>query len=123
MTTRRFALAGLLALVACGWPLVDPDLAPAWDAYRRGDYATAYREWLRLARQGNATAQTHLGLMYYDGVGVPQDYAKAAAWLRKAAEQGEPLASARLAAMVERGLGVPQKRAQPWLDWRRQAPD
>ena len=41
------------------------------------DYAEA-RKWYRLAAdQGNADAQTILGLMYHFGQGVPQDYAEA----------------------------------------------
>ena len=35
----------------------------------------AAMKWFRLAaEQGNATAQTNLGLMYGNGDGVPQDF-------------------------------------------------
>ncbi|MDA0221360.1 MAG: tetratricopeptide repeat protein, partial [Proteobacteria bacterium] len=68
---------------------------PAWadyqdgvDAYNRGDYATALHEWRPLAEQGNAYAQSILGVMYYEGTGVPQDYAEAVRWYRLAADQG-----------------------------------
>jgi TPR repeat protein len=43
------------------------------------------------------SAQAHLGIAYYNGQGVPQDYAQAATWSRKAAEQGD--AGATLGAM------------------------
>ena len=33
--------------------------------------------------------QKNLGTMYYNGQGVPQDYAQAAYWYRKAADQGD----------------------------------
>ncbi len=58
---------------------------PAWAgmqeglaADKRGDYATALREWRPLAEQGDSDAQFNLGLMYYNGQGVAQNYAKAA---------------------------------------------
>ena len=58
------------------------------DAYDKGDYATALREWEPLAKQGHAAAQYMLGVMYYEGRGVLQDYKIAGKWYRKAAEQG-----------------------------------
>lgn len=39
-------------------------------------------------RKGHAAAQYHLGMMYYDGEGVPQDFTEAARWFGKAGEQG-----------------------------------
>ena len=40
------------------------------------------------AEQGDAEAQWNLGLSYYNGDGVRQDYEEAAKWYRKAAAQG-----------------------------------
>jgi len=57
-------------------------------AANRGDYATALRLWQPLAYQGDASAQSNLGLMYATGQGVPQDYAEAVRWYRRAADQG-----------------------------------
>ena len=34
----------------------------------------------QLAQKGDASAQSDLGGMYYNGLGVPQDYAQAAKW-------------------------------------------
>ena len=34
------------------------------EAYNKGDYATALKEWTPLADQGNVKAQYNLGLMY-----------------------------------------------------------
>ena len=62
----------------------------------------------RPAEQGNAEAQIVLGWMYYNGEGVPQDFAEAAAWYRKAAEQGDAGAQTTLGEMYLRGEGVPQ---------------
>ncbi len=43
------------------------------DAYKRGDYATALKEWRPSAVQGDASAQYNLGWMYRKGQGVQQD--------------------------------------------------
>ena len=40
------------------------------------------------AKAGQAEAQYILGVLYYLGQGVPQDFVQAANWYRKAAEQG-----------------------------------
>jgi uncharacterized protein len=44
------------------------------DATKRGDYKTAYKFWSPLARKGVASVQYNLGVMYFEGNGVPQDY-------------------------------------------------
>ena len=58
------------------------------NSYEAQDYQSALREFLPLANGGNASAQFYLGLMYYSGAGVPQNYSQAAVWYRKAADQG-----------------------------------
>ncbi|MGQ0664206.1 MAG: trypsin-like peptidase domain-containing protein, partial [Pseudomonadota bacterium] len=77
-------------------------------AYARGDYATALREFLPLARQGHSGAQNNLGVMYETGQGVPQDYAEAVKWYRRAADQGFAKAQFSLGAMYDTGQGVSQ---------------
>ena len=88
------------------------------EAYKRGDYATAYKEWLPLAEQGHADAQFNLGLMYAKGEGVPQDDAEAVKWYRLAAEQGEARAQTNLGFMYYKGEGVPENyvRAFAWIN-------
>ncbi len=82
--------------------------APAWadfgagaEAYKRGDYATALKEWRPLAEQGAAGAQNILGLMYATGEGVPQDNNEAVRWYRLAAEQGDDRAQYILGMRVD----------------------
>jgi uncharacterized protein len=62
----------------------------------------------KAAEQGNAIGQFSIGMTYWTGQGVPQDYAAAAIWFRKAAEQGYALAQMSLGAMYVGGDGVPQ---------------
>ncbi len=62
------------------------------EAWGRGDYDTALREFRLLAAQGDAAAQYNLGVMYAGGQGVPRDNQEAAEWLRLAPEQGDAAA-------------------------------
>ena len=88
------------------------------EAAQSGDYQTAVQEWRPLAEQGNSDAQSNLGLMYYKGIGVPQDYAEALKWYRLAAEQGNSDAQISLGVMYYNGNGVLQSnvRAHMWYN-------
>ena len=79
-------------------------------AYQRHDYATALRVWRSLAEQGFAPAEFSLGLIYSQGLGVPQDYADAAKWYLAAANQGNGAAQLKLGTMFARGRVVPQDK-------------
>ena len=46
------------------------DFEKGLEAYDKGDFATALREWKPLAEQGDADAQFNLGLIYAKGEGV-----------------------------------------------------
>ncbi len=125
MTTPKAKLAGLALIAALCAGFTFGLTAPAWAgwdegfaAYKRGDYATALREWRPLAEQGMADGQTSLGFMYERGQGVPQDYAEAVKWYRKAAKQGNAEAQNNLGVAYERGLGVTQDyvQAHMWYD-------
>jgi hypothetical protein len=92
------------------------------NAYRQGDYATALRELLPLAQQGDPGAQSFLGFMYTEGRGVPQIDAEAVKWYRRAADQGRALAQFNLGAMYLLGRGVP-KNSTKAAKWIRRAAD
>ena len=83
--------------------------------YKRGEYATALREWRPLAWQGYAGVQTALAVLYRYGQGVPQDYAEAVKWYRMATEQGNVDAQFDLGFMYGKGRGVPQDYVQAHL--------
>ena len=76
------------------------------DAYEKGGYATALREWTPLAEQGYARAQYFLGLMYDNGEGVPQDKKTAVKWYTLAAEQGNAEAQSLLGIYYTKGSEV-----------------
>jgi TPR repeat protein len=84
-----------------------------WDdavaAYKRGDYASAYKQLKPLAEQGNGAAQNNLGTIYKEGQGVPKDNAEAVKWFRKAAEQGFADAQNNLRRMHANGQGASKR--------------
>jgi peptidoglycan hydrolase-like protein with peptidoglycan-binding domain len=87
-------------------------------AYQSRDFVTAMHELAPLAEQGDARAQTIVGLMYRDGQAVPQDYVRAHQWLNLAAAAGQQdAAQARdaLAARMEPGqIAEAQRLASAW---------
>jgi TPR repeat protein len=87
------------------------------NAYNARNYALALKEIAPLAKAGNADAQHLLGLMYYMGRGVLQDYKQAFAWHQKAALQGKADAQYVVGAMYYKGNAVPpdQKQAVYWF--------
>ena len=64
------------------------------------------------AEQGDAEAQSFLGVLYKEGWGVPQNYDEALHWFQAAAEQGNAEAQSFLGAMYFLGQGVPQDYIQ-----------
>jgi TPR repeat protein len=91
-------------------PGPDPNADLAYGAYQRGYYATAMREaTLRLERDANDTAaMTLVGELYRQGLGVRQDFAKAADWYRLAAARGNAEAFFALGMMTLEGRGRPR---------------
>jgi len=79
------------------------DLESARQAYESGDYKTVTELLIPLAEAGDAEAQTDLGFMYANGLGVPQDYTEALKWYRKAVAQGYALGQNNLGVMYAEG--------------------
>jgi TPR repeat protein len=57
-------------------------------SYNRGDYVPAIRLFRPLAEQGNAKAQSALGVMYRRGEGVARSSVRAFIWFSRAAARG-----------------------------------
>jgi TPR repeat protein len=66
----------------------------------------------RRAIGADAEAASAIGVMYYAGEGVPQDFVEAAKWWRMAAEQGDAFAQSVLGNMYKKGQGVRQDYAE-----------
>ena len=69
------------------------------------------------AKNGNAKALYKLGEYYKLGLGVQQDYVKAAEYYELAAEKDEPMACFQLACMYMTGLGVEKNEKLVWTKW------
>ena len=90
----------------CAW------MKPAMDAFQQKDYPKALKTLQPMAERGCADAQTLLGKMYDDGLGVTPEKALSAEWYRKAAEQGEVNAQRQLGHAYLKGEGVLQDEVQ-----------
>jgi TPR repeat protein len=124
---RALAATGAALLLASGLALGlnserVPDTDAAYAAYQNGNSATALHLSQPLAEQGDARAQSLLGLIHYNDRGVLRDDAEAVKWSRLAAEQGDATAQFRLGLMYSEGRGVPQDHAEA-AKWYRLAAD
>lgn len=93
MITQR-GIAALLGGAAMLWtcPAL-ADVRAGVDAWTRGDFTAAIREWQAPADRGDADAQFNLAQAYKLGRGVRQDLVKAEQLFGKAAAQGHLQAS------------------------------
>ena len=92
----------LAFLMTLSSPVAAQDFQKGLAAYQAGDYATTLQEWIPAAEAGDAVAQYNLGIMYYNGKGVPQDYAEAVKWYRLTADQGDADAHTILVSCTKR---------------------
>lgn len=60
----------------------------AMDAWERGDFRTAFREFTELSRNNDPYAQYMLGKIYANGEGTRQDYVMAYVWLHLSESSG-----------------------------------
>ena len=106
MKLITLAFAALLTVTST--QLVAQDFEEGLAAAQVGDFLTALQEWEPLAASGDPRAQFGLGLMYYNGQGLPQDDIEALKWYQLAAEQGHSDAQLNLGAMYRNGRGAPE---------------
>ena len=112
LTTALFG-ASVFSFQSTAWAdTPEQQFQQGFEASTRGDYQTAFKLWLSLAEQGNASAQFNLGNMYANGQGVKQDDFEAVKWFRQAAEQGYTDAQFNLGVMYAKGQGVRQDKGQ-----------
>jgi TPR repeat protein len=106
---RKLTIAILFALGLHGSAMAG--FMEGANAYNARNYALALKEITPLAKAGNADAEHLLGLMYYQGRGVPRDYKQAFSWHYKAAVQGKADAQYVIGAMYY----TDQKLAVEWF--------
>jgi hypothetical protein len=88
------------------------------NAYIEGDYARAVPVFQRLAKIGHPEAQRLLGIAYYLGQGVPQDFERSLYWFEKSANQGCWTAYSGTATLYRDGKGtaVDLGKAYMWFN-------
>ena len=92
MKLRRLIVPACAALGFFSLP-ASADVKAGVDAWTRGDYPSAVKEWQGPAAKGDADAQYNMGQAYKWGKGLPQDLKKAELYYGKAAAQGHMRAS------------------------------
>src|SRR5262252_432525 len=85
---------------------VEPTVDPSMNI--RAEDKAAANELRRSAEGGDASAQNKLGLLYYEGKGVPQNYLQAKRWFEEGAKQGHARAQTNLGTLYLQGEGAPQ---------------
>jgi TPR repeat protein/S1-C subfamily serine protease len=106
---RAFLFLAALILLP---QLAIADFDRGLEAYHRGDYATALKEFRAGAEQGDMDAQYGLGVIYRDGQGVTEDVVEALRWFELAATQGYAMAQFNIGVIYAYGQGVPKNDAQ-----------
>jgi cell division septation protein DedD len=124
ITVAKFSMAVAAVLVAV-LVAAGPgraDVRAGVEAYKRGDFAAALREFVDLAEQGDPRAQYNLAVMYQNGRGVEKNPARALELQRKAANSGLAAAQHGLAVMYYRGEIIERDYAAA-AKWFRRAAD
>jgi len=101
----------LLSFASPAWASLDLGVV----AYLQEDYVTALRECRPAAEQGNAVAQTILGALFHQGLGVQQDIQEARRWYRLAAEQGLASAQYYLGRLYVESMGAERDPVQAFM--------
>lgn len=94
----------------------------ACELYNKGEYEQAFSLFSTASDFGHAEAQRYLGLMYFNGLGVVQDYQEAVKWLRKAVKAGSAWSANNVGYMYYNGLGV-ARNYQEAMKWYQKAAD
>ena len=107
---------GIVFLMSLSPVAVLADYQDGRDAFDRGDYSTALKEFEILAKQNDPRGQYALAVMYDIGEGVLQSSKEAVKYYRLAAEQGFANAQNNLGVAYDQGEGVgtDYKEAMKW---------
>jgi TPR repeat protein len=96
----------LMAFLILGAGPARADFAAGVAAAQAEDYETAMKEWLPLAEQGTPGAQSNIGDLFSNGLGMERDDAQAFFWHIKSAEQGVIKSIFFVGAALAAGQGV-----------------
>ena len=119
----RVAMLALAFVLAISGPVAAGPLQDGLAAHERGDFALAMQWYRKAADQGNANAQSILGVMYANGRGVTKDDVQAYMWVNLAAagtsdadvrEQAQKTRDAFAARMTPAQIGEAQRLSREW---------
>jgi TPR repeat protein len=80
-------------------------------------YDKALAWYLLAAMENNSSAQNNIGVLYFDGKGVPENYMCALKWFLKSAEQNNiDITATSIGELFENGYGVPLNKGKA-LEW------
>jgi TPR repeat protein len=115
MIKRTAGISLVLAAALLPTTVAFADVKAGVDAWARGDYPAAVRQWQAPAAKGDADAQFNLGQAYKLGRGVPADLRKAEVLFGLAAQKGHLQASDMYGLLLfqrgERAKALPYVRA------------
>jgi uncharacterized protein len=117
MNKQLTLILSLTFLFLFGGSVYGDDFQDGFDADKRKDYKEAVRLYRLAAEQGNAKAQYNLGVMYAEGLGIPEDYKEAFRLFRLAAEQGDAPAQYLMGLSHYKGGGVMQDYVSAHMWW------
>lgn len=86
-----------ILLQACSSTKVGASFSVGRYEFEQQNYHAAFKDLLSIAQKGNAQAQYAIGYMYYNGLGVKQNFRQAEFWLHKASLAGSKKAQNALA--------------------------
>ncbi len=121
--TRLLIFVGLCAISSAGAQEVSPEksnYALGVQAFKDGDYRSAFDAWSLGAYEENPEAQYNLGVLYLEGRGVERNLEQARNWFLKAANKNQVEAQYNLGHMALSGIGM-EKDTDEALRWWKKA--
>ncbi len=89
-------------------------------ALSRNHATTAFRAWMKVAKNGVAEGQNNVAYLYERGMGVKQNFVEAQAWYTRAADQNLPAAMYNLAMLTYKGE-INNRDTRKSVEWLRKA--
>jgi uncharacterized protein len=105
----------IIVLFLAPWSFAD-QLEDGKSAFLRKEYQRAFALLYPLAENGDAFAQTNIGYMLSQGLGIGKNEKEAIKWYEKAALKGDSNAQFNIGSMCETGRGIEQsyEKAFAW---------
>jgi uncharacterized protein len=106
------ALGIAVIVLSAATRVIAGDFEDGLKFYGDARYTEAREAFEKAAARGDARAQFQLGLIYFNGHGVVQNFQEAKSWYEKAATGGDTMAAYNLGLMYTNGEGVAKDYAK-----------